>query len=199
MNNQQQKNRTTIIMLFGMTVIPFCIAWYLSNHTELVATGKTSNGELVIPVITTEKTDFIGFDKFSVDNMGELSRHWVIANLIPTEECKQACQEAIYKSKQLHLMLSKDLTRVRRVALLLTEVSPEKTTQWWAGDSRLLKAKASAALMAKIKHIRKGSVPEGMLFLIDPLGNIMMQYEPGFDPYKVEKDLKKLLNVSQIG
>lgn len=36
-------------------------------------------------------------------------------------------------------------------------------------------------------------------FLMDPLGNIMMQYESGFDPYKVKSDLHKLLKISQIG
>jgi hypothetical protein len=34
---------------------------------------------------------------------------------------------------------------------------------------------------------------------MDPLGNLMMQYDPGFDPYDVKKDLKKLLKISQIG
>jgi hypothetical protein len=42
-------------------------------------------------------------------------------------------------------------------------------------------------------------VPDGMLFLIDPLGNLMMQYEPGFNTYKVKDDLMHLLRISQIG
>ena len=196
MTNQQRQNRRTIVMLFGMTIIPFCIAWYFST---LPPSKTTNNGELIVPVVATEKSDFIGFDKFSTDNIGELSGRWLIANVIPTQDCKKLCQDAIYKSKQLHLMLSKDLTRVRRVVLLLQENEPEKAAIWWQNDSRLLRANASTALIGKIKQIRKGVIPDGMLFLIDPLGNIMMQYEPGFDPYKVEKDLKKLLNVSQVG
>lgn len=196
MTNQQRQNRRTIIMLFGMTLIPFCIAWYFSH----IAPAKTTNnGELVVPVVTTEKTDFIGFDKFSADNMKELSGHWLVVNIVPTQDCKQVCMDAIHKSKQLHLMLNKDLTRVRRVVILLNQNDPQTVATWWKDDTRLLKLKVSETLAAKIKQIRKNAVPEGMLFLIDPLGNIMMQYEPGFDPYKVEKDLKKLLNVSQIG
>ncbi len=196
MTNQQQKNQRTILMLFGMTIIPFCIAWYFST---LPPSKTTNNGELIIPVVETEKTDFSGFDKFSADNMNELSGHWLIANVIPTQDCNKLCLDAIYKSKQLHLMLSKDLTRVRRVVLLLDDSEPEKVANWWKDDTRLLRIKPSKVLINKIKQIRKGQVPDGVLFLIDPLGNIMMQYEPGFDPYKVEKDLKKLLNVSQIG
>jgi hypothetical protein len=42
-------------------------------------------------------------------------------------------------------------------------------------------------------------MPEGMLFLIDPLGNLMMQYEAGFNTYKVKDDLMHLLRISQIG
>ena len=34
---------------------------------------------------------------------------------------------------------------------------------------------------------------------MDPMGNLMMQYEPGFDPYKVKSDLMHLLRISQIG
>lgn len=196
MTNQQRKNRRTILMLFGMTIIPFCIAWYFST---LPPSKTTNNGKLIIPVVETEKTDFSGFDKFSADNMKELSGHWLIANVVPTQDCNKLCLEAIYKSKQLHLMLSKDLTRVRRVVLLLDDNDPEKVANWWKEDTRLLRIKPSKPLINKIKQIRKGLVADGMLFLIDPLGNIMMQYEPGFDPYKVEKDLKKLLNVSQIG
>lgn len=196
MTKQQRQNRRTILMLFGMTLIPFCIAWYFST----VSPAKTTNnGELIIPVLETQKSDFIGFDKFSADNIGELSGHWLVANVIPTQDCKQTCLDAIYKSKQLHLMLNKDLTRVRRVVLLFQDVAPEKAANWWKDDSRLLRIKPNPTLNNKIRHIRKEGVAEGMLFLIDPLGNIMMQYEPGFDPYKVERDLKKLLNVSQIG
>lgn len=199
MINQQRKNRITIISLFSLTVIPFCIAWYLSAHPDLIGSSKVSNGELIIPVVSTEKNEFIGFDAFSAANLTQLSGHWLIANVIPSNECEQTCKEAIYKSKQLHLMLSKDLTRVRRVVLLLQPPEEARTREWWANDTRLLKIKTADSLTQKLQQIRKGKMAEGMLFLIDPLGNIMMQYQPGFDPYKVEKDLKKLLNISQIG
>ncbi len=51
----------------------------------------------------------------------------------------------------------------------------------------------------KSSAIQKSTVPDGLLLLMDPLGNLMMRYAPGFDPYKVKDDLKKLLAVSQIG
>jgi hypothetical protein len=65
--------------------------------------------------------------------------------------------------------------------------------------SDLIRVTPSHVLRQKMAGIRKGVMPDGMLFLMDPLGNLMMQYEPGFDPYKVKSDLMHLLRISQIG
>jgi hypothetical protein len=193
---QQQKNRRTILLLFSMTLIPFCIAAYLAT---MPPRKTTNHGELIIPIIPTEKTDFYGFDAFSRENMHELSGHWLIVNVIPQRDCALICLEALHKSKQLHLMLSKDLTRVRRLVLLLDPNSPETAAHWWTDDSRLLRATVSPSLKNRLQQLKSGQIPEGMLLLIDPLGNLMMQYAPGFNPYDVVQDLKKLLTVSQIG
>lgn len=198
MSNQQQKNRRSILIIFAMTIVPFCIAWYLSNNPELVAMG-TNNGELVIPVVTTERAEMTGFDYFSVKNMKELSGHWLLVNIIPNKDCNKSCLDAIHKTKQLRLMLNKDLTRVRRIALLFKDSDPEVAKNWWKEDLRLLRIKPAPSLITKFEQIKKGAVPEGMLFLMDPFGNIMMQYGAEFDPYKVKRDLKKLLRISQIG
>ena len=66
-------------------------------------------------------------------------------------------------------------------------------------NSDLIRVKVGAEFINKIAAVSKGGISDGMLFLIDPLGNLMMQYEPGFDPYKVKNDLLHLLKISQIG
>ena len=198
MTNQHKKNRRAILIIFGLSIIPFCFAWYLSNNPNLVAKG-TSNGELVTPVITTERAEMIGFDAFSTENIKELTGHWLLVNVIPNQDCNTLCVDAIHKTKQLRLMLNKDLTRVRRMVLLFKDSNPELAKSWWLDDTRLLHIKPTQSLVNKLEKIRKGTVAEGILFLMDPLGNIMMQYESGFDPYEVKRDLKKLLRISQIG
>lgn len=198
MNKQQQKNRNTILLLFAMSVIPFLIAWYLSVHKIWLGTG-TNKGDLIQPPVTTEFNDFIGFDQFSRDNMKELKGHWVLLNIITRDQCDQVCLDAIHKSKQLRLMMNKDLVRIRRLVVLMSPVDPELAATWWQDDKRLLRARPHASLSDKIRRIGQGQIPDGMLLLMDPLGNLMMQYEPGFDPYDVKKDLGKLLRISQIG
>ncbi|MCK5829496.1 MAG: hypothetical protein KAH20_04270 [Methylococcales bacterium] len=198
MNEQHNKNRRTIVLLFSMTLIPFCIAWYMSSNVNWIGNG-TNNGQLITPPVTTKRSEFIGADEFSVQNIKELNGHWILLNVLPNKGCNTLCIEAIHKTKQLRLMMNKDLVRIRRAAIILSEVNMELAKNWWKDDTRLLKLNPSASLVQKLKKIRKTGVPEGMLFLMDPLGNLMMQYDPGFDPYKVKKDLGKLLRISQIG
>lgn len=181
-----------------MTVIPFLIAWGLKEHPQLL-NGQTNHGQLITPPQTTERGDLTGFDAFSIDNMAELNGHWLLVNVIPNGDCNEVCLEAIHKTKQLRLMLNKELTRTRRMVIVLKEVSPEVASQWWENDQTLLRVKANDAVTQKITAIRQGHIPDGMLLLMDPLGNLMMQYEPGFDPYDVKSDLMHLLRISQIG
>ncbi|MDD1609079.1 MAG: hypothetical protein LUO95_00315 [Methylococcaceae bacterium] len=245
-NPQQKKNRLFIIIIFGMTIIPFLIALVLQRNPELLK-GTTNNiGQLIIPPVTTEPSDFIGFDAFSTANLSELSGHWLLTNVIPSEHCNEICLDAVIKIKQLRLMLNKEFGRTRRVVIIFKDVPEASANQWWLKDallwrlrqtqkpaddalfntllreensldeakvtqlignedretvlkSDLIKIKPTENLLKKITAIRKGNIPDGMLFLIDPLGNIMMQYEPGFDPYKVKNDLMHLLRASQIG
>ncbi|MDD5460420.1 MAG: hypothetical protein PHG00_02120 [Methylococcales bacterium] len=244
-NNQQKKNRLLILAIFGMTIIPFLIAWGLKENPEVVK-GTTNRGQLVIPPVSTERSDFTGFDAFSVENMGELPGHWLIVNVIPNTGCNEICLDALLKTKQLRLMLNKELPRTRRMVIVFKEPAAEAANQWWLKDtllwrlrrsenkedntlflsllreenkiddalvtklignenrefalnSELIRVKPGTALVKKMTEIRQGEIPDGMLFLIDPLGNLMMQYEPGFDTYKVKDDLMHLLRISQIG
>jgi hypothetical protein len=195
---KQQKNRLFILLIFGMAIIPFAVAWLLGGKAPFIE-GHTNKGHLITPAVATERIDLVGLDRFSAENIAELKGHWVMLNVVPQTNCNSTCLDAIHKTKQLRLMLNKDLTRTRRAVVFFEDVASETANQWLQDDKVLLKVKPSAALTKKIAEIRTGTIPDGMLLLMDPLGNLMMQYEPGFDPYKVKSDLMHLLRISQIG
>ena len=92
------------------------------------------------------------------------------------------------------LLHEENLLDEAKIKQLLGNDNPETALK-----SDLIKLKPSENLRQKIITLRSGNIPDGMLLLIDPLGNIMMQYESGFDPYKVKNDLMHLLRASQIG
>ena len=247
MTPQQKKNRLFIVLIFTMTIVPFLMAWFLQTHPDLLK-SSTNNGQLITPPITTQATDFTGFDAFSNSALSELHGHWLLVNVMPSDHCNAVCLDALLKIKQLRLMLNKEFPRTRRVLLMFKDVSETNASQWWLKDallwrlkqtknpddealfnsllqeenplddaeikqlignedrdresalkSDLIKVKPSENLRSQLLKLRANQIPEGMLLLMDPLGNIMMQYESGFDPYKVKNDLMHLLKASQIG
>ncbi len=229
MTDQKKKNQRTIIILALMTIVPFSIAWYLTTDPNF-RPGSTNKGQLIIPVITTKRVELQGIDPFSIENIDELKGHWVMLNIIQTKQCDKVCADAIHATKQIRLMINKELTRVRRAVIVMqgeqqkdyllwkrqgdrllklesteyrklgdTEKKNQHQLSWWEKDYRLIKVKSNVALTKKIQKLLGTSMTGGQLILMDPLGNLMMQYKSGFDPYAVKRDLKKLLRISQIG
>jgi hypothetical protein len=198
MKNQKNKNHLLIVIIFGMSIVPFLIAWGLKANPQYLS-GRTNHGQLITPVVTSERSDFSGYDQFSTENIKEIAGHWLIVNIIPGTDCNDVCIQSIQKTKQLRLMLNKELTRTRRMVLVLQDVAPDVASNWWHDDDTLLRIRPSDAMLKKLADLKSGKLPDGMIFLMDPLGNLMMQYEPGFDAYDVKNDLMHLLRISQIG
>jgi len=93
-------------------------------------------------------------------------------------------------------MLGKEMDRVRRVFLhgdslpdtvFLTEEHPGLIT---IEDS---------SLSGLLNNKRPAELPAGGYFLIDPLGNLVMYFQPDLDPAKMVDDIKHLLRLSRIG
>lgn len=252
MTKKQKKSRLFLISIFAISIIPVLLAWGLKENVQLLSKHTTNKGLLITPPIITERSDFVAIDSASAQKMTELPGRWLIVNVIPQKSCQAICLKAILDTKQVQLMLNKDMLRTRRVVAVFDTLDPNVASQLWLKEAMLwrlldktgksetdyktdaalyagllnmestvadtliarligqqnkelalqsdvIKVTPSIAVRQKMADIRKGVVPEGMLFLMDPLGNLMMQYEPGFDPYKVKSDLMHLLRISQIG
>jgi hypothetical protein len=68
-----------------------------------------------------------------------------------------------------------------------------------ATDPTLLIAGLPETLRRRLQDAVGEPLADGMVLLMDPFANLMMWYEPGFDPYGALRDLQRLLKASQIG
>jgi hypothetical protein len=95
-------------------------------------------------------------------------------------------------------MLNKEMPRVQRVLLVSPETRSGEVPEIANDDALVTSALTSEVLQALTSAIGKPA-EAGVVVLIDPLGNLVLWYDAGFDPYKMVKDLKHLLKASQIG
>ena len=111
--------------------------------------------------------------------------------------CAQPCKTKLYEMRQLRLTQGKEMDRIERV-WLITDKEPLDTVVMREYDgTRLLRADPQA--LQKWLPVEAGSSVTDHVYMIDPLGNLMMRFPKDADPNKIKKDLGKLLRASSIG
>jgi hypothetical protein len=122
--------------------------------------------------------------------------HWSLV-YIGAGGCDADCRATLYVMRQTRLALGTDMTRVRRVFLAAAPCCDrELLGREHAGLTVLDAAGPSGqSLLGAFPHAGR----EHTLFLVDPLGNLMMSYDARQNPRGLLLDLKNLLRLSQIG
>jgi hypothetical protein len=146
--------------------------------------AKTQGGVLVQPIISVSKC----FSP-SMDWSTTFQRKWSLVVVHP--RLKEDFRE--YLAGQLRTMQGKERERVVRVSIV--------SASWLAPQmDGLAHWKVSgewcpAAFSKEVQWIPE----EHRLYVVDPLGNIVMVFDDRITPKLLHKDLTRLLSVSQIG
>jgi len=180
--------RIKLLVIISIAFVPIIVAYIVFLYfPELLPDMTTNQGTLIQPPIVL---DHIAM---------EPGQKWVL--LIPVGSgCDDVCQRVLYLSRQTHIALGKNRSRVQRVILTEGQLS--------ANFVDLLDKEHSGA---KIIDISGGDtamrlrelVPDGLhkliVFVMDPNGNVMMYYRPDQGGKPMLDDLKHLLKTSNIG
>ena len=185
------------MMVIALTaVVPFALAWYYANHPELI--DRTSNyGSLILPTRQLSHDQLMAAPLGPVNDMEQIKGRWLLLQVVPGL-CTPVCVETLHKTHQSWLMLNKEMPRVQRILLVSPETRSREVPEIAKDDALVTSGLTPEVLQALTSAIGKPA-EEGVVVLIDPLGNLVLWYDTGFDPYKMVKDLKHLLKASQIG
>ena len=186
--------RWKLLAVLAVCAAPLIFS-YLTYYV-IKPTGRTNYGTLLdprahpIPALGTTALDG------KPDSLAAYKGKWLLLQAAPGD-CPQACKDQLVAMRQLRLMQGKEMERVERV-WLITDAAPLDITLMKVVDgTRFLRADAAA--VAKWLPVEQGSVLADHMYLIDPLGNLMMRFPKNAEPAKVKKDIGKLLKASAIG
>jgi cytochrome oxidase Cu insertion factor (SCO1/SenC/PrrC family) len=119
---------------------------------------------------------------------------------LPT--CDAECENLLYQTRQVRTALGKDTERVQRIYLLAEIPQDPARLEALRGlhPDLLLAVLASPSTMTRFPDADPAQWWSGkQLYVVDPLGNLMMRYDADQDPKGLLADLKRLLRISQIG
>jgi len=199
-NRNLARNRLLVVLIAMISIIPFGFAWYLAKHTDLVQSQPKANyGHLITPARPIDYAELLQAPISAAENLPEVKGHWIMLQVTSGPACNEACKATAGKTGRMRLMLNKEISRVRRLLLIPGQADAASTHELAERDPTLLVAGLSDGLRQRLEEAAGVPLAEGSLILLDPFANAMMWYAPGFDPYGVLRDLKRLLKNSQIG
>jgi peroxiredoxin len=121
---------------------------------------------------------------------------WVMLMAAPGA-CNEACHKQLFAMRQLRTMQGKEMDRIERV-WLITDREPLDTMVIREYDgTHMLRADAQA--IANWLPVDPGTSVSDHIYMIDPLGHLMMRFPKDPEPRKVHKDIYKLLKASSVG
>jgi hypothetical protein len=193
----RQRGRWKLLAVLAVCAAPM-IASYLTYYV-IKPSGRTNYGSLIdprqypIPALASTSLDGkpAGLDAFK--------GKWIMLQ-VGGGDCQLDCRTRLLNMRQLRLMQGKEMDRIERV-WLITDAQPLDTVLMREYDgTRMLRAQAEAVNKWLPLELENGADrASDHLYLIDPLGNLMMRFPKDADPNKVKKDLYKLLKASAIG
>ncbi len=168
---------------------------YLTYYV-IKPTGRTNYGTLIDPrsrpIPAMASTTLDG----RPETLEQYAGKWIMLK-VGGGECLEACQKQLFAMRQWRTMQGKNMDRVERVWLVTDNQPLDTMTIRQYDGMHLLRAPKEA--VDKWLPADKGTQPSDHIYLIDPLGNLMMRFPVNPDPGKVHKDIAKLLKASAIG
>lgn len=192
------RSRKQIWILIGAFFAPLALAFLLYYGLDIRPHGSTNKGDLIHPPVTLPEVELPGTANQTFA-AGALRGKWSMV-YIGEGACDERCREALTLMRQTRLALGDDMSRVQRVFLVSGNCC----------DEAYLNAEHDGLLLGRIDNPSGQTLLEtfpdaaraislGRIYLVDPLGNLMMKYEPDAPQKGLLEDLKKLLKLSHIG
>jgi len=206
--NQEQlklrkKNRTTMLGLIALFAMPILTAIIIFNNTDNLEFGARNRGDLIRPARPLEPVELQDINSGDKLALSVTKDFWTLVYFVGAQ-CDESCFTNLVKMRQSRLAQGGELQRVKRVAIFFTKQNADVLKRLADEHQGLIMltgaADKVAALASQFEIKDQTPVSQGRrIYMLDPLGNLMLKYEETQTASDIAKDFKRLLHVSQIG
>ena len=185
------RTRLKLSLLFAVFCAPLIAAYLVyfvwpphsaMNYGELLHAAPLPD-----PVLLTPEGNEL--------RLSALKGKWMLLQ-VDSGDCNAYCLQKLHSMRQVRAALGKDRDRLERVYL----IDDSKALQAAIGSeyegTRMARATAGALMRQLAPH---DGDARSYIYLVDPLGNLVLRYPGIADNAKMLKDLQRLLRASLIG
>lgn len=197
------RNLRMLAALAALFFLPLLASGWLYYGTSWRPGGHINHGELIQPARPLPRIDLpqvtVGGDIGQEPATPEptlFRNNWKLV-YVGDGSCDASCHATLYVMRQTRLALGTDMTRLARVFLVTGNCCARDYLAREHTGITVLDAAgtAAASLLSQFPAADRAHT----VFVVDPLGNLMMRYDVQRDPGGLLVDLRRLLELSQIG
>lgn len=178
-NRAVRRGRVKLALLGAFFLLPVAASW-IAWRFELVPGVAGNYGTLLPP------------RPAALPPLAALKGKWVLVQF-DGGACGAACERKHYFMRQVRRAQGKEMERIERLWLVTDAVPPRAELLAALEGAVIAPAGAAASGFPAARSVADH------IYLVDPLGNLMMRFPRDPDPALVIKDLQRLLRASSFG
>ena len=187
---RRRRGRRVALLILALCAVPTVAAWLA--YFVWQPGSRANYGELIEPrQLRDPDLRLLDGKPF---RLSQLRGKWVMLQ-IDSGVCGEGCRKKLLYMRQARLAQGKAMDRIERVWLVTDSAVHDGSLAREFEGTRIARADASP-ILAEFPAARSRT---DHIYVVDPLGNLMLRFPEDPDPRRMVKDLARLLKVSRIG
>ena len=192
-----------LIVIMCLAPVVFAVLAYYVPSLGLRPSGHNNYGDLIEP--QRPMPDSAALPLSTLDgkpfDLASLKGKWILISA-DDAACPESCVKKLFTLRNSHASQGKNVERLTRVWFITNDDTiPDNVMEAYKG-THMLKADPetlAAYLAPEASAAERDAALKAPMWIIDPLGNLMMQFPADADPISVRDDISKLIRNSRIG
>ncbi len=186
-----------LLVMFAIFAAPVLAAWFLYYNPEYLPSGRSNLGELINPVVALPADLALVTPGGSPLDREALAGKWTLV-FLTRGDCADPCRARLGDMRQIRLALGEGSLSTERLLLMTEPVSPLVGTEL-EGEFRGMQVAGTDAEGGErlLGLLGEGDLAIGRLYILDPMGNLMMRYAPNAPAKDTLKDIGSLIKASK--
>ncbi|TNC81415.1 MAG: hypothetical protein C9356_08780 [Oleiphilus sp.] len=191
---QRRKSQLKLLGIFAVATVPVIAAFVMYFGGIAIPGNTTNKGHLLWP---PAEISVLGKYENSASAIIAQEQKWFLM-LSGNGACSEQCLDLLHAMRQVHVSMGRELERVGRMLVGVTDQQGTLLKQY----PKLKMAVLDPSMQGRVAPLLSDgevSADAWVIWLVDPLGNVLLRYDAEHTGYDMISDLKRLLKLSNIG
>lgn len=193
----QARGRRLLLGVAALFFVPLALSFWLYYAGGWRPAGTTNKGELITPARPLENVPFTLPDGTTSARADLLKNKWTLLHFGSGRCATEECRHALWVMRQTRQLLAADMDRVQRVFIARADCCDMDFLAKEHAGLEVVRADdpSTADFFSQFPPQDQAH----SIYVVDPLGNLMMRWDARENPKGLLSDMKKLLKLSHIG